>query len=180
MTSPRVTQNLAAASFLSPTGASKAFDRDADGYCRGEGAGLVVLRPLADAIRNGDPILAVIGGSAVNQGSNCSPITVPHSESQMSLYQKAMTAAGVSPEDITYVEAHGTGLFISPSPDQCHQSTKTEQWQEHKWVTRSSSTASGELSANQLERIRFTWDPSRTTLDTQRPLLESRVYLRQS
>ncbi|KUL81855.1 hypothetical protein ZTR_09738 [Talaromyces verruculosus] len=112
MTSPKVTQNLAAASFLSPTGGSKAFDRDADGYCRGEGAGLVVLRPLAEALRNGDPILAVIGGSAVNQGSNCSPITVPHSQSQVSLYHKAMAAAGISAEDITYVEAHGTGTQV--------------------------------------------------------------------
>ncbi|KAJ5787613.1 CAZyme family CE10 [Penicillium paradoxum] len=111
MTSPRVTQNLAAASFLSPTGASRAFDADANGYCRGEGAGLVVLRPLADAIRHGDPILAVIGGSAVNQGSNCSPITVPDSESQRSLYRKAMAASGVLPTEVSYVEAHGTGLF---------------------------------------------------------------------
>ncbi|CAG8890482.1 unnamed protein product [Penicillium egyptiacum] len=112
MTSPRVTQNLAAASFLSPTGASKAFDATANGYCRGEGAGLVVLRPLADAIRNGDPILAVIGGSAVNQGSNCSPITVPDSNSQRSLYQKALVASGIPPEDVTYVEAHGTGTQV--------------------------------------------------------------------
>jgi acyl transferase domain-containing protein len=109
MTSPRVTQNLAAASFLSPTGASKAFDATANGYCRGEGAGLVVLRPLADAIRNGDPILAVIGGSAVNQGSNCSPITVPDSNSQRSLYRKALLASGIPAEHVTYVEAHGTG-----------------------------------------------------------------------
>jgi acyl transferase domain-containing protein len=111
MTSPKVTQNLAASSFLSPTGASKAFDASADGYCRGEGAGLVTLRPLADAIRNGDPILAVIGGSAVNQGSNCSPITVPDSGSQRSLYRKALAVSGILPEEVTYVEAHGTGLW---------------------------------------------------------------------
>jgi len=135
MTSPRVTQNLAAASFLSPTGASKAFDKSADGYCRGEGAGLVVLRPLTDALRNGDPILAVIGGSAVNQGSNCSPITVPHSESQRSLYRKAMTAAGVLPDEVTYVEAHGTGSLHPPKPNM-HQSTKSTQWQEPKSATR--------------------------------------------
>jgi acyl transferase domain-containing protein len=125
MTSPKVTQNLAAASFLSPTGGSKAFDQNADGYCRGEGAGLVVLRPLADALRSGDPILAVIGGSAVNQGANCSPITVPHSESQISLYRKAMAAAGVSAEDITYVEAHGTGSFtLSPVAQRLSPLTK--------------------------------------------------------
>ncbi|PKX88487.1 polyketide synthase [Aspergillus novofumigatus IBT 16806] len=112
MTSPKVTQNLAAASFLSPTGASKAFDADADGYCRGEGAGLVVLRPLEDAISDVDPILAVITGTAVNQGSNCSPITVPVSESQMSLYGKSLAASGIAPEDVTYVEAHGTGTQV--------------------------------------------------------------------
>lgn len=111
MTSPKVTQNLAAASFLSPTGASRAFDQDADGYCRGEGAGLVVLRPLKDALRSGDPVLAIIGGSAVNQGSNCSPIAVPHSESQRSLYLKALAVAGISTDAVSYVEAHGTGMF---------------------------------------------------------------------
>ncbi|KAL4799163.1 putative polyketide synthase [Aspergillus venezuelensis] len=112
MTSPKVTQNLAAASFLSPTGASKAFDASADGYCRGEGAGLVVLRPLDQALQNGDPILGIITGTAVNQGSNCSPITVPVSRSQMSLYRKALSASGMSPDEVTYVEAHGTGTQV--------------------------------------------------------------------
>lgn len=111
MTSPKVTQNLAAASFLSPTGASRAFDAGANGYCRGEGAGLVILRPLEDALRNHDTILAVIAGSAVNQGSNCSPITVPVSESQQSLYRKALAAGATSPHEVSYVEAHGTGMF---------------------------------------------------------------------
>ncbi|KAL4966680.1 putative polyketide synthase [Aspergillus stella-maris] len=112
MTSPKVTQNLAAASFLSPTGASKAFDASADGYCRGEGAGLVVLRPLDQAMQNGDPILGIITGTAVNQGSNCSPITVPVSKSQMSLYRKALSTSGIVPEEVTYVEAHGTGTQV--------------------------------------------------------------------
>ena len=111
MTSPKVTQNLAAASFLSPTGASRAFDANANGYCRGEGAGLVVLRPLDDALRNKDSVLAVISGSAVNQGSNCSPITVPVSDSQQSLYQKVLDVSSTSARQVTYVEAHGTGKF---------------------------------------------------------------------
>ncbi|KAJ6155237.1 hypothetical protein N7470_005803 [Penicillium chermesinum] len=85
MTSPKVTQNLAAASFLSPT---------------------------EDAIRNKDTILAVIAGSAVNQGSNCSPITVPVSNSQQTLYRKALKAAGISPHKVSYVEAHGTGTQV--------------------------------------------------------------------
>lgn len=110
LTNPRVYQNLAAASFLSPTGACKPFDASADGYCRGEGAGLVVLRPLQDATDNGDPILAVIAGSSVNQGSNNSPITVPDSNSQRTLYHKALSLSGFEPEEVTYVEAHGTGM----------------------------------------------------------------------
>ena len=111
MTSPALFQNLAAASFLSPTGASKAFDANANGYCRGEGAGLAVLKLLDRAIADGDPVLGVIAGSAVNQGSNCTPITVPVSQSQSSLYRQALSASGVDPTKISYVEAHGTGEF---------------------------------------------------------------------
>ncbi|CAG7958524.1 unnamed protein product [Penicillium salamii] len=112
MTSPKSSQNLAAASFTSPTGASRAFDENANGYCRGEGAGLVMLRPLADAIEHGDPILGIITGSAVNQGSNRSPITVPDAESLKSLYQRALSTAGIEPEQVSYVEAHGTGTQV--------------------------------------------------------------------
>ncbi|OOQ86839.1 polyketide synthase [Penicillium brasilianum] len=112
MTDPRWSQNLAAASFLSPTGASKAFDTNANGYCRGEGAGLVVLRPLEAALRDGDPIYAVITGTSVNQGANCSPITVPDSNSQRSLYMKALSLSGLKPEVVSYVEAHGTGTQV--------------------------------------------------------------------
>lgn len=109
MTSPKLFQNLAAGGFLNPTGASKAFDASANGYCRGEGAGVVVLKPLTRAMADGDSVLGVISGSAVNQGSNCSPITVPVSESQSSLYRHALATAGIESKDVTYVEAHGTG-----------------------------------------------------------------------
>ncbi|AEO67410.1 uncharacterized protein THITE_2050784 [Thermothielavioides terrestris NRRL 8126] len=112
ITSPALWQNLAAASFLSPTGASRAFDASADGYCRGEGAGLVLLKPLSRATADGDAILAVITGSAVNQGANCTPITVPHSDSQSALYKKALSQAGTDPQDVTFVEAHGTGTPV--------------------------------------------------------------------
>ncbi|CBF80428.1 hypothetical protein AN8383.2 [Aspergillus nidulans FGSC A4] len=112
MTDPRWSQNLAGASFLSPTGASKAFDADANGYCRGEGAGLLVLRPLEAALRDGDPIHAVITGTSVNQGANCSPITVPDSNSQRSLYLKALSLSGLTPDVVGYVEAHGTGTQV--------------------------------------------------------------------
>lgn len=109
ITSPTFYQNLAAASFLSPTGASKAFDVDANGYCRGEGAGMLVLKPLALAMADNDRIFGTIVGSAVNQNSSCSPITVPDSNSQSDLYRQAMAGAGVLPSEVSYVEAHGTG-----------------------------------------------------------------------
>lgn len=112
MTSSRMTQNLIGAGFLSPTGASRAFDVDADGYCRAEGAGLVVLRRLGDAVRHGDSILGVITGSAVNQGSNCSSIIVPDTQSQLALYGKALAMSGTLPAEVTYVEAHGTGTQV--------------------------------------------------------------------
>lgn len=135
MTSPKVTQNLAAASFLSPTGASRAFDADANGYCRGEGAGLVMLRPLEDALRDHDNVLAVIAGSAVNQGSNCSPITVPVSDSQQSLYRKALAAGTTSPEQVTYVEAHGTGAyapFILPDDSDTYSASRYTSGRSHR------------------------------------------------
>ena len=107
--SPFDYQNLRAAGFLSPSGGCKPFDASADGYCRGEGVGAVVLKPLSTAITENDNILGVIVGSAANQNQNRSHITVPHSGSQFDLYQKVMNLAGVGPDSVTYVEAHGTG-----------------------------------------------------------------------
>ncbi|RDA88879.1 hypothetical protein CP532_5399 [Ophiocordyceps camponoti-leonardi (nom. inval.)] len=112
MTSSRMTQNLIGAGFLSPTGASKAFDVEADGYCRAEGAGMVVLRRLEDAVSRGDSILGIITGSAVNQGSNTSSIQVPDTKSQLSLYKKVLEASRTDPTDVSYVEAHGTGTQL--------------------------------------------------------------------
>ncbi|KAJ0108719.1 beta-ketoacyl synthase domain-containing protein [Diaporthe amygdali] len=112
ITSPSLHQNLAGASFLNPNGSSRAFDANAGGYCRGEGAGIVVLKKLSAALADGDAVIGVIASSAVNQGSNCSPITVPHSDSQSNLYKRVLKDAGVKPEDVTYVEAHGTGTQV--------------------------------------------------------------------
>lgn len=112
ITSPNLHQNLAAASFLSPTGATKSFDAKADGYCRGEGVGLVVLKRLSAAIAKGDTILGVSAGSAVNQNSNVTSITVPHSPSQVDLYKKVLRLARIDPLNVSYVEAHGTGTPI--------------------------------------------------------------------
>lgn len=109
ITSPTLHQNLAAASFLNPNGSSKAFDAAAGGYCRGEGAGILVLKKLSRALADGDTVLGVAAGSAVNQGSNCSSITVPDSGSQCSLHRRVLSSARIEPKEVGYVEAHGTG-----------------------------------------------------------------------
>ncbi|KAL2067491.1 hypothetical protein VTL71DRAFT_1916 [Oculimacula yallundae] len=123
ITSPALYQNLAAANFLSPTGACKSFDAAADGYCRGEGVGLVVLKRLVDAKANGDNIMGVIVGSAVNQSSNASPITVPHTASQVALYEKVARLARINPFDVSYCEAHGTGTPVG-DPIECESIRK--------------------------------------------------------
>ncbi|CZR52558.1 related to polyketide synthase [Phialocephala subalpina] len=111
-TSPFEYKNLNAAGFLSPTGQCKPFDQGADGYCRGEGVGVVVLKLLTSAIEEGDNILGVIVGSATNQNENHSHITVPHAGSQVKLYESVMKQAGVMPGSVSYVEAHGTGTGV--------------------------------------------------------------------
>lgn len=111
-TSPNFYQNLAAASFLSPTGATKPFDAAADGYCRGEGIGFVHLKRLSAATADGDNVLGVIAGSAVNQNQNCTAITVPHHGSQIGLYNRVCSMAGLAPSSVSFVEAHGTGTPV--------------------------------------------------------------------
>ncbi|KAI1110470.1 BcPKS19, polyketide synthase [Nemania sp. NC0429] len=112
ISSPFDYQNLSAAGFLSPSGQCKPFDVNADGYCRGEAVAVVVVKPLADALRENDNILGVITGCAANQNHNFSHITAPHSGSQVDLYKKVMQLSGVVPEDVSYVEAHGTGTGV--------------------------------------------------------------------
>ncbi|KAI9705668.1 MAG: Type I Iterative PKS [Bogoriella megaspora] len=112
MSSPYLWENLRAANFLSPTGGTKPFDADADGYCRGEGVGLVFLKKLSLAITDGDPILSVIAGTAVNQCKNDTYITVPHGPSQSALYSTLIKQTKLDKEAISFVEAHGTGTQV--------------------------------------------------------------------
>ena len=104
--------DLAKAGFLSPTGQCKPFDSAADGYCRGEGVGLVVLKPLSQAVVDEDQVWGVIPGTATTQGGLSARITVPSSSAQASLYQKALHVAGMEPSQISYIEAHGTGTQV--------------------------------------------------------------------
>ena len=94
---------------LSPEGKCKTFDAGADGYVRGEGCGVVVLKRLGDALRDGDRVQAVVRGSAVNQDGPSSGVTVPNGPAQQALLRQALTSARLAPSDIDYVEAHGTG-----------------------------------------------------------------------
>jgi acyl transferase domain-containing protein/acyl carrier protein/SAM-dependent methyltransferase len=104
--------DMGKAGFLSPTGQCKPFDQAADGYCRADGVGLVVLKPLQDAVADGDQILGVIPASGTNQGGLSTTITVPHSPAQVALYRGLLHKAGVEADQVSYVEAHGTGTKV--------------------------------------------------------------------
>jgi thioester reductase-like protein len=97
---------------LSADGRCKAFDASANGFVRGEGVGAVCLKPLSAALADGDPIYAVIRSTAVNQDGRTSGMTVPSRGSQQELIATACRLAGVSPNEIQYAEAHGTGTTI--------------------------------------------------------------------
>jgi len=106
---PEMTMALCKGSFLSPDGYCKSFDAGADGYVRAEGAGVVILKRLSDALAAKDPIYSLIMSTAVNQDGKSNGLTVPDSNAQMSVLKDALNKAGVSPYDVQYVEAHGTG-----------------------------------------------------------------------
>ncbi|CAH1195753.1 5-methyl-1-naphthoate synthase [Paenibacillus plantiphilus] len=98
--------------FLSPDGRCKTFDASANGYVRGEGVGLVVLKRYADAVADGDEIQAVIMASSVNQDGHTVGITVPSTDAQERLIRETLRKAGLQPSAVQYVEAHGTGTPV--------------------------------------------------------------------
>ena len=103
---------LSRARMLAADGRCKTFDDAADGYGRGEGGGLIVLKRLSDAQRDGDVILATIRGGAINHDGPSSGFTVPNGAAQRALLQSALAASRLTPEEIDYVEAHGTGTSL--------------------------------------------------------------------
>lgn len=109
MLSPELSLCFSRMGALSPTGRCRAFDDAADGYVRGEGVGVVVLKPLSAARRDGDRVLGLILGSAVNQDGRSHGFTAPNGEAQEAVIRAALADAGVSPAEVLAVEAHGTG-----------------------------------------------------------------------
>ena len=107
------------AGMLSPEGKCKAFDASANGFVRGEGAGMVLIKKLSEAIADGDPIHAVILGSAVNQDGHTNGISLPSPQAQARLVRDACRNAGVDPSAVGYVEAHGTGTAVG-DPIEAH------------------------------------------------------------
>ncbi len=100
------------AHMLAPDGYCKTFDADADGFARGEGCGVVLLKRLSDAIQDRDPIFGVIRGTSVNQDGATSGFTVPNRKAQTSLITSALAKAELDPIAIDYIEAHGTGTSL--------------------------------------------------------------------
>ncbi len=107
------------ASMLSPDGKCKAFDASANGFVRGEGAGMVLLKRLSQAIADGDPIHGIIVGTSTNQDGHTNGISLPSTEAQARLVRDAWRDAGIAPWQIGYVEAHGTGTAVG-DPIEAH------------------------------------------------------------
>ncbi len=106
------TMGFSKASMLSPDGRCKPFDARANGYVRGEGAGVVVLKPLNQAIQDQDPIYAIVKATAVNQDGRSGSLPVPSRSAQEEMLREAYRQAGVDPNQVQYVEAHGTGTPV--------------------------------------------------------------------
>ncbi|GAX59140.1 polyketide synthase [Candidatus Scalindua japonica] len=109
---PKLFISFSKAGILSPEGRCKTFDKSADGYVRGEGAGAILLKPLTRAIEDNDYIYGVIKGSAVNHGGHASSLTAPNPDIQADLLVNAYGIAGIDPETVSYIETHGTGTVL--------------------------------------------------------------------
>ncbi|WP_395309464.1 polyketide synthase Pks13 [Mycobacterium sp. AMU20-3851] len=97
---------------LAPDGRCKSFSSDANGYARSEGGGMLVLKRVSDARRDGDEIIAVIAGSAVNHDGRSNGMLAPNPDAQAAVLRKAYKDAGINPRDVDYIEAHGTGTIL--------------------------------------------------------------------
>lgn len=110
--SPEVMVNFCQSKMLAVDGRCKTFDEAANGYARGEGVGVIILKPLSKALQDKDSILALIKGSAVNHDGKSAGLTVPNGLAQQFVMKKALADARLNPEDISYIECHGTGTSL--------------------------------------------------------------------
>ncbi|KAK1953603.1 ketoacyl-synt-domain-containing protein [Colletotrichum sublineola] len=117
LTGPSMFAGLGEGRFLSTTGSCKTFDSGADGYCRADGVGVIALKRLDSALREGDEIYGVIKSWATNHSSRAISITQPHADTQARLFLKVLSEANLGPADITYVEMHGTGTPVGDTAE---------------------------------------------------------------
>ncbi|UCH94698.1 MAG: SDR family NAD(P)-dependent oxidoreductase [Candidatus Aminicenantes bacterium] len=153
---PKLFVACSSAGMLSNDGKCKTFDEAADGYVRSEGAGLILLKPLRQAIEEGDHIYAIVKGTAVNHGGKASALTVPSAEAQARLLVNAYEDARVSPDTISYIETHGTGTTLG-DPIEIHglktaftqlfEKFHKETYQEHSCGLGSVKTNIGHLES---------------------------------
>ncbi|WP_404304603.1 SDR family NAD(P)-dependent oxidoreductase [Neorhodopirellula lusitana] len=141
---PETTLAFSQAQMLSPDGKCRPFDDGANGYVRGEGCGAVVLKRLSDAVSDGDLVLATIRGSAVNQDGLTSGINAPRASAQVEVIRRALKDAKCTPDDVSYIEAHGTA---TPLGDPIELSALTEVFRAGK-SSRAGTCYFGSVKAN--------------------------------
>jgi acyl transferase domain-containing protein/NADPH:quinone reductase-like Zn-dependent oxidoreductase/thioesterase domain-containing protein/NADP-dependent 3-hydroxy acid dehydrogenase YdfG/acyl carrier protein len=147
---PETTIAFSKARMLSPEGVCRPFDSRADGYVRGEGCGLVLLKRLADAERDGDNVLAVLRATSANQDGRTSGISAPNGKSQQACIRAALKQAGLTPDDIHYVEAHGTG---TPLGDPIEMQALTEIFRTSDKAEDSCYVASVKANVGHMETV---------------------------
>ena len=128
LTNPDVTAGLDRGHFLSRTGNCKTFDDEADGYCRGEGVGIVILKRLEDAKADHDPIHGCILAAVTNHSAEAESITRPHIGAQQALFSEVLAKGGIQPKDVSYVEMHGTGTQAGDGREMASVSQTFAPW----------------------------------------------------
>ena len=148
LTNPDVTAGLDRGHFLSRTGNCKTFDDGADGYCRGEGVGIVVLKRLHDAQADNDPIHGCILAAVTNHSAEAESITRPHVGAQQALFSDVLAKGGVHPNDISYVEMHGTGTQAGDGREMASVSQTFAPWPQDDPRSRRTDLHVGSVKAN--------------------------------
>ena len=144
--SPNSMNNLARTQAVSPDGRCKTFDASANGFVRAEGCGIITLKRLSDAQKDGDRILAQITGSAVNQDGRSTGLTAPNVLAQSNVIRQALVSAKLNPKDITYVETHGTGTPLG-DPIEVEALRQVFGGLEHEFVLGAAKSNLGHLEA---------------------------------